>query len=235
MSYHLTEAFEDQVIRISGTPDAPLFNATDVCGVLGLTYVSQALESLDEDEKGEYLTPTPGGQQKMLHVTESGLYHLIFKSRKAAAKRFRRWVTEEVLPAIRKNGAFHAENTRREIRDEQRMSLTQWIAGLGFNLRDDARRCSDLLGYVSRAAGALRWYPGGSKGQNPNTFFQEVPMSVLDLAEGYWIQGTGAYRIVRDTARLAPPEPPPVPGGTVTEILAANKARKEAKLAEVVP
>lgn len=239
MSFFLTENFEDQVIRIAGTPDAPLFNATDVCGVLELQNVAQAMAALDEDEKGICLTDTLGGKQQMLHVTESGLYHLAFKSRKAAAKRFRRWVTSEVLPTIRKNGAFHAEEAQRSLRDGQRMSLTQWVGTLGLDLRTDARRCSDLLGYVNRAASMLRWYATPQKGQNTETLFQEVPCSVLDLAEGLFIQGTGAWRIVKDTERLPLPAASPVtvdlvpvePGGTIAQIVARKKAQKLAQAA----
>ena len=239
MSFHLTEAFEDQVIRIAGTPAAPLFNATDVCGVLGLANSRDALSGLDEDEKGVALTDTLGGTQTMSYVTESGLYHLAFKSRKAAAKRFRRWVTSEVLPAIRKNGAFHAEAAQSELRDGQRLSLTQWVGTLGLDLRTDARRCSDLLGYVNRAASMLRWYATPQKGQNRETLFQEVPRSVLDLAEGLFIQGTGAWRIVKDTERLPAPAAMPVtvnlvpvaPGGTIADIMARKAAQKLAEAA----
>jgi prophage antirepressor-like protein len=239
MSFFLTENFEDQVIRIAGTPDAPLFNATDVCGVLGLANSRDALSGLDDDEKGVALTDTLGGAQTMSYVTESGLYHLAFKSRKAAAKRFRRWVTSEVLPTIRKNGAFHAEEAQRALRDGQRLSLTQWVGTLGLDLRTDARRCSDLLGYVTRAASMLRWYATPQKGQNTETLFQEVPCSVLDLAEGLFIQGTGAWRIVKDTERLPLPAASPVTvdlvpveaGGTIAQIVARKKAQKLAQAA----
>lgn len=235
MSFNLTEAFEDQVIRISGTPEAPLFCATDVCAVLGIANSRDALAGLDEDEKdGVGLTDTIGRTQTMQCVTESGLYHLAFKSRKAAAKRFRRWVTQEVLPAIRKNGAFHAEDARRVARDTQRMSLTQWLGSLGLDLRNDARRCSEVLRHVSTAASALRWYATPSKGQNADSLFQEVPLPVLELAEGLYIQGTGAWKVVRDTGRtlgepaqveVMPPEKRDL-GGTIHEIIARRKAEK---------
>lgn len=105
----IVRQFDGHKVRVTGTPNHPLFVAADVCAVLELTNPSKALESLDEDEKGLTLSDTPGGQQQMLCVTESGLYHLIFKSRKEAAKRFRRWVTEEVLPAIRRDGIYLPE------------------------------------------------------------------------------------------------------------------------------
>ena len=93
-------------IRIAGTPENPLFCAADVCAVLELENNRRATSSLDADEL-VLLKVTSGGQQReMLHVTESGLYALIFKSRKAAAKKFSKWVTSEVLPEIRKNGFY---------------------------------------------------------------------------------------------------------------------------------
>lgn len=82
------------------------FLAMDVCRVLELGNVSQAVARLDADEKGIYTTDTPGGPQEMLHVNESGLYSLILTSRKPEARAFKRWVTHEVLPQIRRTGAY---------------------------------------------------------------------------------------------------------------------------------
>ena len=66
----------------------------------------KALERLDDDEKGVNSIHTPGGVQEMTTVNEPGLYALVLGSRKAEAKRFKRWVTHEVLPAIRKTGSY---------------------------------------------------------------------------------------------------------------------------------
>jgi anti-repressor protein len=86
----------------------PWFVAKDVCDILGLTNPTMALASLDDSEKGLSLTETLGGQQSMTVVSESGMYALIFKSRKKEAKYFRAWVTGTVLPEIRKHGAYTA-------------------------------------------------------------------------------------------------------------------------------
>jgi len=233
MSYHLTEAFEGQVIRISGTPDAPLFCATDVCAVLGHSNTTVALEALDEDERSKV---SLGHRGEANYITESGLYHLAFKSRKSAAKRFRRWVTNEVLPAIRKNGAFHAEDASTEL-DACKMPLTQWIGTLGLDLRNDARRCADVLGCVTRAASMLRWHASASKGQNKDTFFQEIPVPVLQLAEGLFIQGTDKWQIVRDTGRLPAPVEVTRPKQrimTIPELIERNKRRAELSKAKEV-
>lgn len=87
----------------------PWFVAKDVCKVLELADVSKAVGRLDEDEKGTNSILTPGGVQEMLCVSESGLYSLVLGSRKEEAREFKRWVTHEVLPSIRKTGAYHIE------------------------------------------------------------------------------------------------------------------------------
>lgn len=84
----------------------PWFVGKDACGILGLRNITEALRSLDDDERCSEILNTPGGAQAMACVSESGLYALIFKSRKPEAKRFRKWVTSEVLPSIRNSGGY---------------------------------------------------------------------------------------------------------------------------------
>jgi prophage antirepressor-like protein len=94
--------------------EEPWFVAKDVCEVLELTDVSKAVNRLDEDEKGTTIIPTLGGNQNLLTVNESGLYSLILTSRKPEAKQFKRWITHEVLPSIRKTGQYVKPLTERE-------------------------------------------------------------------------------------------------------------------------
>lgn len=82
------------------------FCAKDVCDALELTNTSMALQSLDNDEKGVRNFYTPGGPQEMLSVNESGLYALILRSNKPRAREFRKWVTNEVLPSLRRTGRY---------------------------------------------------------------------------------------------------------------------------------
>lgn len=82
------------------------FVAKDVCDILEIGNVSQAVSRLDEDERGIISNDTLSGTQEMLIVSESGLYALIWSSRKPEAKTFRRWVSREVLPQIRKTGSY---------------------------------------------------------------------------------------------------------------------------------
>lgn len=102
--------FEDKEVRIAGTAENPLFIAKDVCEALGYKKGFQnVIKRLDNDEitTGQFVYS--GQNRKMLCVTESGLYHLIFKSKMLKAKDFRKWVTSEVLPSIRKTGGYGVE------------------------------------------------------------------------------------------------------------------------------
>ena len=82
------------------------FVAKDICKSLEIKNSRDVLNRLDDDEKGVVLTDTPGGQQNMSAVNEYGLYNLILGSRKPEAKQFKRWITHEVLPEIRKTGFY---------------------------------------------------------------------------------------------------------------------------------
>lgn len=101
-------AFEGSSVRAVSRDGEPWFVLADVCRVLEHSNPSQAASRLDDDEKGIISGDTPSGAQDMLAVNESGLYSLILTSRKPAAKRFKKWVTAEVLPTIRKTGGYTA-------------------------------------------------------------------------------------------------------------------------------
>ena len=97
--------FESHDVRVViGQDGEPRFVAADLLSTLSLD--RKALERLDDDEKGVSSIHTPGGQQEMTVVNESGLFNLVLGSRKPEAKRFKRWVTHEVLPSIRKTGSY---------------------------------------------------------------------------------------------------------------------------------
>ena len=86
----------------------PWFVAKDVCDCLELTNTAQTISYLDDDEKGVTTNYTPGGKQEMSMISEAGLYSLILRSRKPEAKAFKRWVTHDILPSIRKTGSYSA-------------------------------------------------------------------------------------------------------------------------------
>jgi prophage antirepressor-like protein len=95
-----------QQVRAVVRDGEPWFVAGDVCAELGHRMPSDALRWLEDAEKGYAVVRTPGGDQRVSIVSESGLYALIFRSKNPAAKQFRIWVTSEVLPAIRKTGGY---------------------------------------------------------------------------------------------------------------------------------
>lgn len=102
----IVKEFNGSKVRIVEKDGIHWFVARDVCKVLEITKVDSAIRNLDADEKGAHTVSTPGGNQEMTIVSEAGLYSLILRSRKPEAKAFKRWVTHEVLPSIRKTGAY---------------------------------------------------------------------------------------------------------------------------------
>lgn len=109
---------ESTPIRVQVINSEPWFVAKDVCDALEISKYRDALMRLDDDEKGcPVIVDTLGGPQEMTGINESGLYNLIFQSNKPKAKDFRKWVTAEVLPAIRKNGYYGIRQTKQDYID----------------------------------------------------------------------------------------------------------------------
>ncbi|HHV6293892.1 TPA: P22AR C-terminal domain-containing protein [Haemophilus influenzae] len=125
--------FESKSIRTLAINNEPWFVAKDVCDAIGLTNSRMSLIALDEDEKGVSLIYTPSGQQEMNIVSESGMYTLILRCRDAVKKgsiphRFRKWVTAEVLPTIRKTGKYESKtsvNDRTGLRNAVNMLVSK--------------------------------------------------------------------------------------------------------------
>ena len=98
-------------VRTAGTADNPMFCLADVCQAIGITNARNVKSRLDEEDVHLVDTPTAGGTQQITFVTESGLYDVIIRSDSEQAKPFRKWVTSEVLPSIRKHGMYATEAT----------------------------------------------------------------------------------------------------------------------------
>lgn len=100
--------FEGALVRAVWRGEEPWFVGRDVCVCLGLKNSNDALSTLDGDEKGVATTDplAPGGEQIAVVISEPGVYRLVFRSRKPEAQRFKRWLAHEVLPQLRKTGAF---------------------------------------------------------------------------------------------------------------------------------
>ena len=119
--------FDDSSVRTVVKDGEPWFVAKDVCEILDLEDPSMTVSRLDEDQRGKANVCTPGGQQQMLTVSESGLYSLIFTSRKPEAKRFRKWIASEVLPEIRKTGGYRRPETEFAGLSGERVEYERWL------------------------------------------------------------------------------------------------------------
>lgn len=114
-----TFKFEQSELHSIIIGDAPWFVAADLGAPLGYSRIRDALRMLDDDEKDVHSMKTAGGEQEVSIVSESGLYALILKSRRPEAKRFRKWVTSEVLPAIRRTGRYECPANPQYLTDKQ--------------------------------------------------------------------------------------------------------------------
>lgn len=109
--------FGDQAVRVTDRDGNPWFVGADICAVLEIAKPSNAISRLDDDEKGALIVGTPGGPQEMTIINESGLYSLVLTSRKPEAKAFKKWITSEVIPSIRKTGGYSVGPVKIDVRD----------------------------------------------------------------------------------------------------------------------
>ncbi|MGN9012290.1 phage antirepressor [Oliverpabstia intestinalis] len=98
--------YEGNTVRTVMKDGNPWWVLKDVCSVLEIGNSRDVMARLDSDEKGVDIIDTPGGKQEVSIINESGLYSVILVSRKPEAKKFKRWVTHEVLPSIRRHGLY---------------------------------------------------------------------------------------------------------------------------------
>ena len=109
---HIFKNEEFGEVRTVMVNDEPYFVGKDVAEVLGYSNTRDALtKHVDDEDKGVAKCDTLGGKQELTIINESGLYSLILSSKLPTAKKFKRWVTSEVLPSIRKHGAYMTEST----------------------------------------------------------------------------------------------------------------------------
>ena len=182
--------FNVRTVSIDGEP---WFVAKDVCEILGLkgNKGSDNLRSLHEDERASIKVDTLGGAQDMVAVNESGLYALIFKSRKPEAQAFRRWVTGEVLPALRRDGFYkmleldrvrvseirtELEEAKKRVKKKEAhlmqvesipgcVSINQFLAAVGLELPPKTR---SHIGTVLENKGRWGHIPRGYTWERPN-------------------------------------------------------------------
>lgn len=123
-------------VRVIAINDEPWFVGKDVAEILEYKRTADALNThVDGEDKGVGEIQTPGGKQKMIIVNESGLYSLIFSSKMKKAKEFKRWVTSEVLPTIRKHGAYMTETVI-----ERTLTDPDYLIQLATTLKEERQR-----------------------------------------------------------------------------------------------
>lgn len=133
-------------LKIEGEP---WFVGKDVAAALGYSDTAQAIRKhIDDEDKGVVESTTPGGKQNITIINESGLYSLMLKSKLPGAKKFKRWVTSEVLPSIRKTGAYSMPGAGRAAPAEDAMFERLWA---------ELERKQKLNGYVDRFCSYFGW------------------------------------------------------------------------------
>lgn len=121
----IQHAFHGQTVRvITDEHGDPWFVAADVAKILDLGNPRSSLALLDDDEKGVHTMDTLGGRQQVTTITESGLYSLVLRSRRPEAREFKRWVTHEVLPSIRRTGSYGSTSFDLTSMDDVALLLT---------------------------------------------------------------------------------------------------------------
>lgn len=148
MSIQVFESAEFGTIRTLTENGEPWFAATDIARALGYGHTPHMTRRLDLDEKGVRSVDTPGGRQSLTVISESGLYSAVLGSKLPEAKAFKRWVTHEVLPAIRRDGGYMA--ARADETPEEVMARALRIAD------ETMRRQKERIESLSEENGAMR-------------------------------------------------------------------------------
>ncbi|MBI9092582.1 MAG: phage antirepressor [Desulfobacterium sp.] len=152
--------FNSNLVRVFKDEEGtPWWVAKDVCSVLEINDHYQAIDRLEDDERGRCKIPTPGGKQNMVTVNEPGLYTLIIRSNKPEAKRFKRWITHEVLPSIRKTGRYE-------------------MPGVGM-MDEDAKKSNMIHYSVSGLCQEADKYLGGKAALTALNYFTGMPVDDL--------------------------------------------------------
>lgn len=128
----------------------PWFVGKDVCSILGIVNHKDALSRLDNTERRGSVMPTPSGRQEMTTINESGLYSLIFQSRKPEAVQFRKWVTSEVLPSIRKFGFYVHPSAMLTKRQQKQLEKIMYETVKKYTTKDDIRKTARKMGATPR-------------------------------------------------------------------------------------
>lgn len=154
----------------------PWFVAADVCGILGISNNRDAVLRLDEDEKkdGVAITDTVGRKNFATLINESGIYTLVFQSRKPEARTFRKWVTSEVLPNIRKHGFYMTPEVTMSAKNTKQLRKKMLELMQKYLIEEDIRKCALRFGVATIYVSHVLW--GKSDNNDIMAFLQEKAM-----------------------------------------------------------
>jgi len=180
--------FEGEKVDFTSRRGGVLINAADCCEIADIKNVSQALTRLDDDEKVLISNDTLGGRQKAWFVTEPGFYSLILSARLrrtsphfSKVKRFRRWVTHEVLPQIRKTGSYSVKPKTRVAREAIRLNCNEATAKVrcdqfAMNLNENRRLASEGSTPYDHRKYHNSGYRGGCQGMEAKDLRKQMGM-----------------------------------------------------------
>ena len=131
--------FHGKQVRVLGHADAPIFILKDLCEAVGLSNTGAVIRRLDKADITRIDVRSGGQMRNLAAVTEAGMYEVILRSDKPEAREFKRWVTHEVLPSIRKHGAYMTERTI-----EQVLTDPDTIIKLATDLKQERERRAEL-------------------------------------------------------------------------------------------
>lgn len=228
-------SFTTGAVRVVLRDDAPWFVAADVCAALSIENNRDAMSRLDDDEKGVGSIDTLGGPQAMTVISESGLYSLVLASRKPEAKPFKKWVTSEVLPAIRKSGRYEVgEPLPAVVRSPRLEASMARMADSVATLAAGMQTMSTQLNVTSKYIGLLELNQAGTRKVTAEVVREAKAlhaegMSMADIARILRVSRTSVSLVVRDKYPVAIPEEE-APKTSAGEILEGWIEREQKRL-----
>jgi prophage antirepressor-like protein len=185
---------------ISNEQGEAMFCAKDVCDALGYKKASNAIAlHVDKGDALKQGTPTTSGVQMMLYVNESGLYSLILSSKLDSAKRFKHWVTSEVLPSIRKQGGYMV--ARPEETDEEVLARALQIMQAAIQVRDEEiARLQPRADYADQVLDSVTCITTTQLAKELGMSAQELNRRLCAMHIQYW--QSGQYMLYAAYARM---------------------------------
>ena len=185
---------------ISNEQGEVMFCAKDVCDALGYKKASNAIAlHVDKGDALKQGTPTSSGVQMMLYVNESGLYSLILSSKLESARRFKHWVTSEVLPSIRKQGGYMV--ARPEETDEEVLARALQIMQAAIQVRDEEiARLQPRADYADEVLDSVTCITTTQLAKELGMTAQELNRRLCAMHIQYW--QSGQYMLYAEFARM---------------------------------